>query len=266
MKVRARADGSAYFLQLSLQGRAGAAGGRRARLARNARAVPASPPCAIQRVRPPGRRLLRQLPHVRRRGDDRVLARGLRRLQVDGRVGHRRDGGRGDPSLSRFRPLRRRPRPQLVGEDARKQLGRHAVQAGAGRRRCAARRGRAAPGVRRRHELREAPHAGARACRASSATWPRSPNRSRDDPPPDRRSDGRCPPGPRVAARSAVGLQRRPSARCVPEARRRRDPLRRRPRGRQRDHQRPQGARHPHTRIDRRRAHRHVDLRGGGCS
>ncbi len=239
------------------------------RLTPHGRALPAPHSRPLQRVRSPGRGLLRELPHVLRRGHDRVLAGGVRGLRRADRGRHRRDGGRGPDPLPRLGEVRRRDRPggrhQPGGDDLQRRR-RDRVERAVGRRGTGG--GRASPRVRGRPDAREAGAAGARARGAGSGTQPRpgAPRRSAspDDPPSDRRAGGRSPTGARAPLRLAVGAERGAPPRAPRKPGRRPDPLRRRARGRQRDHQRPQGAPDPARGVDRRRAHRHVDLRRGG--
>ena len=138
-----------------------------------------------------------------------------------------RDSARFDDELETLRPSR-----------AWGHVDHHRVPDRAGCRRRAAHRGRAAPRVRGPGRLRQA-RMPDRCAPASSASRPP------DGPPADRRA--REDLADQVLD-AALRLARRSSTSCTSrgvgaQARGRRDPLRRRARGRQRDHRRPQGAR-----------------------
>ena len=226
-------------------------------------ALPPPDARALERVRPPGRRLLRELPHVLRRGHDRALARGGRcpygemnatgadMVVAEARIAYRASA-RFDDELDLV--------ASVVSHGRDVDDHRAARRADAGRR--AAGGGRAAPRVRGSGDAAQAVDPGARSAPASSATLAgRRP--SRPDAPPADRGSAR-PGGPRHGdpLRLAVGAQRRAPRGRGPEARRRPDPVRRGARGRQRDHRRPQGARDPALRLDRRgdRGQRHLGL------
>ena len=80
--------------------------------------------------------------------------------------------------------------------------------------------------------------------------------RSARGPPADRRAERQVGEGARAAERLRIGLQRDLPAGRGDEAGRRRDPVRRRARGRQRDPRRPPRARDPRARVDRDGVHR----------
>ena len=106
------ADGRADLLQVPLQRRRAGARRRRLYAGRDGLAVPPPDARSLGRVRPPGRRLLRELPRVLRRRHDRALAEcgGPVRRDERERRGHGRRGGA--HRLQGVRPLRRRDRPR----------------------------------------------------------------------------------------------------------------------------------------------------------
>ena len=225
------------------------------------RAVSSSPAGALVRMRPPGRGLL---PAV---------------LRLPGPHGHGALAG-GRRPLHRDDPRARRwtwssPRPGCATTPAPSSTtswrSPRASRASAARRSprpsrsCALSDGTLLTESELRHvfvdpdRLRQAGDARARTRRTGGASRPHPP----DGPPAHRRPVEPRREGRRAALRCCRGHQRGAPPGGGPQAGGRPDPLRRRARGRQPGHRRPEGPRHPRGGLDRGRADRQLDLRRG---